>query len=226
MKFNNRPAIQALREEIQRALSKPEFGLEVQRLFGNGNFVVEAGNSTYDPDGNDITFKLSFTAKDAVTGVMVNKEAIAFKTQAHLLQMKPDWLDQTFTWHRDKYRIVGLAVRSYKFPVICKKVSNGKGVKFPAETIIAAMAQVESRQPGQHDAVYRATDSPKRPDAEILKDLQGVENNLSPENLTCDGELSRTQVAQKSAALNARRRTLVAELGREPTDEELYPGIF
>ena len=61
-----------------------------------------------------------------------------------------------------------------------------------------------------------------RTEAEILKDLRSVECQLSPENLWCDGEASASYVRSQSAKLNKQRRTLVAELGREPTDKEIY----
>lgn len=221
MKFNNRQAIRGLREEIQRALSKSEFGLEVQRLFGNGNFVVEVGKASYDPDGSNITFKLSFATKDAATGAVMDKEATAFKSGARLFCLDPDWLGRCFTFQGDSYKIEGLAPRSYKFPVVCRKVSNGKGVKFPVETVIAEMSK---RQMLATDKVFNPP--PKRPDAEILEDFRRVENELSPENLTCDGELPRNVWQQKRTVLVNQRVALVRELGREPTKEELYPEIF
>lgn len=62
----------------------------------------------------------------------------------------------------------------------------------------------------------------KRTEAEILRDLQRVECDLSPENLTCDGELSGAQVRKRAAALKTKRAALVKELGREPTDQEMW----
>jgi hypothetical protein len=62
----------------------------------------------------------------------------------------------------------------------------------------------------------------KRTEAEIIRDLQTVECQLSPENLTCDGELRGTALRKRAAALNAKRKALVQELGREPTDNELW----
>jgi hypothetical protein len=38
--------------------------------------------------------------------------------------------------------------------------------------------------------------------------MNSIENDLSPENLTCDGELSRAQVMERSAYLNAAQREL------------------
>lgn len=63
---------------------------------------------------------------------------------------------------------------------------------------------------------------PKRTEAEIIRDLQDVECAMSPENLTCDGECSPSEVRSRSAALKRKRATLVKELGREPTDQELW----
>ena len=67
-----------------------------------------------------------------------------------------------------------------------------------------------------------ASPAAKRPDAEIISDLQRVESALSPENLHCDGEISRSAAARKARVLNGQRRSLVKELGREPSTSELW----
>ena len=69
------------------------------------------------------------------------------------------------------------------------------------------------------------TSKPKRPDQEIINDLQDVECQLSPENLTCDGELARSHVERRRRELTAKRQALVIELGREPTAAELFPEL-
>lgn len=45
---------------------------------------------------------------------------------------------------------------------------------------------------------------------------------LSPENLTCDGELSRSQVNAKHKRIMAEFKALVKETGYEPTESESY----
>lgn len=62
----------------------------------------------------------------------------------------------------------------------------------------------------------------KRTEKEIIRDLQGIECALSPENLHCDGEISNDEAERKYVQLMKERKALVAELGREPTDKELY----
>lgn len=56
---------------------------------------------------------------------------------------------------------------------------------------------------------------------QLLKDLRGVECELSPENLTCDGELSR-QVLRRARRLNKEKVEIIAHLGYTPTDEEIW----
>lgn len=62
----------------------------------------------------------------------------------------------------------------------------------------------------------------KRTEAEIIRDLQRIECALSPENLHCDGEITRAQARIKERALVAQRAKLVKELGREPSDREIW----
>jgi hypothetical protein len=56
----------------------------------------------------------------------------------------------------------------------------------------------------------------------LLNQLRRIENCLSPENLTCDGELSRAQVQRRATQLNREKRAVIAQLGYTPTDKELY----
>lgn len=65
-----------------------------------------------------------------------------------------------------------------------------------------------------------------RSEEDILNDLRRVENDLSPENLTCDGELPKSEVRRRFNSLTAEKGRLTAELGRVPTDKELYPEIY
>lgn len=69
---------------------------------------------------------------------------------------------------------------------------------------------------------YVAKATPKRSESEIIADLRRVESFLSPENLFCDGERSRTAARRVERRLLAERKRLIAELGRVPTCEELW----
>ena len=45
---------------------------------------------------------------------------------------------------------------------------------------------------------------------------------LSPENLTCDGELSRTAVRQRYRKLMQQWRALETEVGRKVSEDEVW----
>ena len=61
----------------------------------------------------------------------------------------------------------------------------------------------------------------KRSDERIIKDIIGVDCDLSPENIWMDGEASAAYVKKESARLNKKRKELVSELGREPSHDEM-----
>lgn len=62
----------------------------------------------------------------------------------------------------------------------------------------------------------------KRSDSEIIEELRQIECGLSPENLSCDGEASRTHVRRTYIRLNKRKAACIRELGREPTFDEMW----
>lgn len=63
---------------------------------------------------------------------------------------------------------------------------------------------------------------PTRPEVEIMRDILRVYGGLSPENLSCDGELSSTQIRRRAANLRSRLRELEQEFGRKVSEEEAY----
>jgi len=61
-----------------------------------------------------------------------------------------------------------------------------------------------------------------RLESEIIKEINYVESSLSPENLFCDGERSRTEARKIERRLTKQYNNLIKELGRYPSNEELY----
>jgi hypothetical protein len=59
-------------------------------------------------------------------------------------------------------------------------------------------------------------------DVHILQAINCVYGELSPERLTCDGELSRSQVDLRCAVLQRQLKGLFLALGREVTEEEAW----
>ncbi len=63
---------------------------------------------------------------------------------------------------------------------------------------------------------------PERAEYDILLDIQRVYTSLSPENLTCDGELPAAAVAAKRWGLQQELRNLFVEIGRYVSEDEAF----
>ena len=60
---------------------------------------------------------------------------------------------------------------------------------------------------------------------EIMSDICDTYCSLSPENLTCDGELPLAQVNKEYSKLQKTLRSLFRELGKEVSEMEAYSAI-
>jgi hypothetical protein len=80
------------------------------------------------------------------------------------------------------------------------------------------MGMLRSALYGSQDVAPKA----KRPEAEILVEIRRIYAGLSPENLHCDGEISRSAAARRGAALNKRLRECFMELGRKVSEGEAF----
>jgi hypothetical protein len=64
--------------------------------------------------------------------------------------------------------------------------------------------------------------APARSEAEIMRQVLGLYSSLSPENLFCDGELSRAQAGRRAVAFRQALRACFRELGRTVSEDEAY----
>lgn len=71
-----------------------------------------------------------------------------------------------------------------------------------------------------------ATRASKRSNKDILSDIADVYGQLSPENLHCDGEISRSAAAAKGRKLNTKLQTLFQEFGRRVSESEAYSPVY
>jgi hypothetical protein len=56
----------------------------------------------------------------------------------------------------------------------------------------------------------------------IMEAILSVYGELSPENLTCDGEASRQHVRAKSIELNRKLKYLIAAIGQDVSESDAY----
>ena len=61
---------------------------------------------------------------------------------------------------------------------------------------------------------------------ELMKSLDVLCCELSPENLHCDGEISRSAAMKKASALRAEWKEIERKLGRKVSEEEVYQSVW
>lgn len=193
----DRTTVRDIREKLDARLAdlSKELGVNLA-LDGNCRFSA-----------TDIKFKLNVTPL-AEDGTVVPQHEADFKKFASAYGLDPDDLHKAVTIDSKPYTIAGLLPRATVNNIVVKTPRGAEYVM-------------------PHTLVKTALNKPKakRSEDDILRDIRRVENRLSPENLSMDGETSRAHVRREGARLRAERAQLVAELGREPTNDELYPSL-
>lgn len=138
------------------------------------------------------------------------RDKAEWETYAPVYDLPEDAFGKEFTMRGDRFRIAGIKTRRPKYPVSIVRLRDGSRRKCSADAVRHALA------------VAALAPAPKRDEFTILDEICSTYSALSPENLTCDGELSRAQVARKRAGLNDRLRKLFAELGRTVSEGEAW----
>lgn len=111
----------------------------------------------------------------------------------------------------------------------------GKGVSFPTEEFTLVLEKLigwigsTGGEPEAPEAQRVLTEADTPALAEIT-DAQwhvfaDLANQLSPENLTCDGELSRAQVARNAKALRAAWQAAEKAVGRTVSEDEVWEHV-
>jgi hypothetical protein len=126
MKLSTREQLRQLRDKLDPIIQAAAEDLKVD---------LRLGSCRFDGSGT-ATFKLEAAEINPSTGEPLRREAKAYKELCEGYGLKPEYLGQEFkTLDGEAYCVEGLAPRSTKYPVIVRRVSDGKGFKFAARTI-------------------------------------------------------------------------------------------
>lgn len=150
-----------------------------------------------------------------------NRTQETFNKVADKFGVPRDVYGKTINLNGSRLKVVGAKPRATKNAFLVTGTRGG-GYVVSKRQLLQGMAAVGLSTMGGGRAPAKTPAKQKRSENEILRDMQSVETNLSPENLTCDGELPAYQWKKKRAALNRKMKALVVELGRKPTDRELW----
>lgn len=144
-----------------------------------------------------------------------------------MLTLTQDNIGKVITVQSKEYVIEGISKRSFivvatktgsKYVVSPAKLDRLINAEFPKSVAILPVFFQQQRK--MAEIFNRTFDEPTKDNA--VKWAGIVYSNLSPENLTCDGELSRTAVQQKAKELYAALNYLNRLAGREITEEETF----
>lgn len=98
-------------------------------------FAVKAIRKFFEPD---VVLKETEAASDQARE--------DWKKYAESRSFKPEWLDQTFAYLGEKYKITGLLPQSRKFSVKCIRLRDNSGRICTAEMVREGMAQILASQ--------------------------------------------------------------------------------
>jgi hypothetical protein len=129
---------------------------------------------------------------------------------APLFNLPKDAFGKTFTSRGTEYRITAISTRRPKYPVSAVRVRDNKSFKFGEATVERGLILA-----GQ------ATKA-RRDDFTILDAITGCYASLSPENLSCDGELSASETSRRRADINRELAALFTEFGRSVDEGEAW----
>jgi hypothetical protein len=111
-----------------------------------------------------------------------------------------------------KAKVQNLELRGYRQAAT---VGETWIVPYSLISAVNGEAQTETQVEASEEPL---TYSPFEEDNLILEAIAGIYCNLSPENLTCDGELSRSQVTRKYNALHRKLGHLQKAVGRQVSE--------
>jgi len=117
-----------LRKKLQAALEKVSEELGWKLSLGSCKYYSVA------------EFKLE-AAPIGETGEAVSKVAEDFKKLARVYGFKPEDLGRQFQYSGYRFELLGLNIKCRKYPVLAKRIQNGKHYKLPIEVASIMAAQ-------------------------------------------------------------------------------------
>lgn len=198
----DRKSLRAFNAEAMAALEKiaDEHGMNIR-----------AGTHRFTEANATLKFELMDVSP---SGEVKSPEAEAWKLNAHRYGFQAEDLGGTFVSRGETYKITGLKTRRPKYPVSATKLSNGRPHKFPVE-MVKNIVQAGTGRRAAIRAQKGLTD-------EIKKEFVSLACQLSPENISWDGERKPSEVNKARAAINRRWRELEAQAGRKVTESDAF----
>lgn len=128
MKKFDPQACRSLRDDMEKALDA------VAKKHG---ITIAIGKMSYTENNISVKIELATVGE---SGLANNREAEDFKRYASMYELAPTDFGREFSVRGDRYQIVGLNTRKQKFPIKCKRASDGKVYGLHAEDVKRALS--------------------------------------------------------------------------------------
>lgn len=109
----------------------------------------------------------------------------------------------------------------WKVPMnLCRGMDEA--TRAPKAPVMAPEVQARLKSNQDRDFDFLMSKRTRRDEATIMREILTCYCELSPENLWCDGEATRTQAMRKARLIKGRLSDLFRELGRKVTEDEAF----
>ncbi len=106
--------------------------------------------------------------------------------------------------------------------IILVRTEAGKGYRVPLDEVVQGFALYDAQNKPTAPPPAKTTTGKKRDEREVLADIRRTMMDLEPENLSADGERPPAFVQKEKERLEGVLATLHTELGRVPSDSEVW----
>jgi|TARA_R110000824_G_scaffold20454_2_gene76973 hypothetical protein len=128
----DRAALKALRSPLQAALDvvAKEHGISIK--VGSGSYSFQ-----------NASLKLELAVKDS-TGNVITPHRADWNVFAKMIpDLNESWLDETFTFKNETYKVTGYNSSARVRPIVTERVSNGKTYTWKQDALVRFMARKE-----------------------------------------------------------------------------------
>jgi hypothetical protein len=186
----------------------------LEKIATEHGMSIRPGTHRFSTENATLKFDLSDIASD---GEVLTPEAQAFKTNAARYGLSPDDLYGTFSFGDKQFKITGLKTRRPKFPISAENVSTGRMHKFTEDSLRnVTVTQVGVGRRAAHAAQKGELS------ADAKREFLSLASQLSPENLSWDGERSAAETRKAASRLNKRWNELEKQVGRQVSESEAF----
>jgi hypothetical protein len=195
-----RSRVKKLHQDINAALTK---------VAKENGFVFNAGSLRYSD--LDVSGRMKFVL-DGKQIEFANRNTISSAPSLGLAVGDVVVLGE----NPEQYKIIGFSNRG---SINVSRVRDNKGFRIPGRSV-ALVKRADFK--GVAAEVQKVGIKTGRTEADIMYDINTVYGALSPENISCDGELPMREVNRRRVHLNRELRGYFNELGREVDESESW----